>query len=97
MYDNAKLQEHSRDQRLDLTPMEKLVAYTISTYRNRQNGECFPSQQRIALRCGISRQHVNGLVKSLKQKRVLDIRKSRFNGVRKRTVTNYVFVFDKSL
>lgn len=96
MFDNFKLQQHLRDQRLDLTPTEKLVALILSTYRNKENGQCFPSQQKIALQCGLSRQHVNQTIKALKEKRVISAHKARFVGVRKKTVINYVFIFDKS-
>ena len=94
LFDNWKLQHHIRD-RSDLTLSEKAVAFILSTYRNGTTGHCYPSQINLAKQAGISRQHINAIIKSLKQKRVIKVENSKLQNVRKRKVSNYVFLFDK--
>lgn len=94
MFDNHKLLCWIRD-RLDLTHSEKLIAMMIATYRNGLSGDCFPSRLRISVLSGLSREHVNRIIKSLKEKRVLRVKNSKLKVSRKK-VCNYVFLFDES-
>lgn len=95
MFDNFKLQHHLRD-RPDLTLREKAVAFVLTTYRNQTNGACFPSQERLAKTLSCSRKHINTIVQSLKNKGVLRLKKQRVVSARKRTVNNYVFLYDEN-
>jgi hypothetical protein len=94
LFDNYLLQKYLRESP-DLTSIEKLVALVLSTYRNSQNGDCFPNQIRLAVDCGLTRQHVNLVVKSLKKKNVVSINREKRKFSR-RVVRNYVFSFDKT-
>lgn len=94
-YKNFALHHHLRD-RVDITLSEKAVAFMLSTYRNSETGQCCPSQQLLAERSGVSRQHMNKIIKSLVEKKVLEVKKYRNSKLRRRTMNNYVFVFDKN-
>ena len=93
-YDNFELQRYLRDAP-GLTLSERCIALVLSTYRNGDTGACFPSQIRLAKRLGVSRQHLNEVVKSLKVKKILKVERTRMHNVRKKTISNYVFLFDK--
>lgn len=95
MYDNLKLQHHLRD-RADLTLSEKAVAFMLSMYRNSLTGQCCPSQQLLAERSGVSRKHINKIIQSLVEKKVICAVKYRNPKLRRRTMNNYVFLYDKN-
>lgn len=94
-HDNYALLRAIRE-RPDLTATEKCVAYTLASYRNSETGLCFPSQQRLATKCGFCRQHVSHLLKSLKNKKIIKIENSKINGLKKAKISNYIFLIGNS-
>lgn len=91
MPDNYALLRAIRE-RPDLTTAEKCVAYTLASYRNSVTGLCFPSQQRLAIKCGCCRQHVCATIKSLKNKKIIKMENSRINGTKRAKLPNYTFL-----
>ena len=92
MYDNHGLMRHIRE-RLDLLSGEKYVALLLATYRNGGNGDCFPNQKRLAFESGMSREHINRMIKQLEVKGVVRVEKGKRRYSR-RAVRNYVFLWD---
>jgi biotin operon repressor len=58
-----------------LTPAESLTLLTIASSYSHISGCSFPSQDYIAEKTGLSRQHVNECVKKLKGERMIFIEK----------------------
>ena len=58
---------------LDLPPSDKLILILLANNANDETGDCFPSQSYLAKRSGLSRGHVNRIIKGLEVVRLVDI------------------------
>ena len=76
-----KVPNHVLD--LNLTPIEFYVLCYLYKCRNSVTGKCFPSYNRIANECHISRSSVARAVKSLKEKGVIKVRNNFENHIQR--------------
>ena len=58
---------------LDLQPSDKLILILLANNSNDETGDCFPSQTYLAKRSGLSRGHVNRIIKRLEAGNLVDI------------------------
>jgi AraC-like DNA-binding protein len=49
----------------DVKPVDFKVAFVVIQYVNENTGECYPSVETIALKCGLSERHVQRALKRL--------------------------------
>ena len=59
----------------DFTPAENMVLMSLASTYSHISGCAFPSQDYIALKTGLSRQHVNECIKVLKRERMIFVTK----------------------
>jgi len=58
---------------MDLQPSDKLILILLANNANDETGDCFPSQSYLAKRSGLSRGHVNKIIKRLEAGNLVDV------------------------
>ena len=61
----------------NLKPATKIVLYWIADHHNGETGECFPSINRLAQLCEMSRRSVETHILTLEQEGLLEVRPPR--------------------
>lgn len=76
----------------ELSANARLVCFVLLRYRNRKNGDCFPSQETISHACGLCRSTIVKSIQELEKNGWVELKKKRSSG-KKFTSTYYIFPF----
>ena len=81
------------DERRDLSPKAKLVAFALIRHRNIATLACFPSYERLKEITGYSKDTIVRAIRELEDKQALIVDRNH-QGPRGRAVNHYLFLFD---